>query len=58
IEGPVDMEGRDLQIEALAELRQKVEAMGSDVEIVADEWCNTLQDIKDFADHKAGHMLQ
>lgn len=58
IEGPVDMEGRDLQIEALAELRQKVEAMGSDVEIVADEWCNTLEDIKEFADHKAGHMLQ
>lgn len=58
LEGPVDMEGRDLQIEALAELAQRVEAMGSNVEIVADEWCNTLEDIKDFADHKAGHMLQ
>lgn len=58
IEGPVDMEGRDLQIEALTELRHRVEALGSNVEIVADEWCNTLEDIKAFADHRAGHMLQ
>lgn len=58
IEGPVDMEGKALQIEALAELRAKVENLGSPVEIVADEWCNTLEDIRDFADYKAGHMLQ
>jgi methylaspartate ammonia-lyase len=25
---------------------------------VADEWCNTLEDIKFFADHRAGHMIQ
>jgi len=28
------------------------------VEIVADEWCNTLEDIKYFADNRAGHMVQ
>ena len=32
--------------------------MDCDVELVADEWCNTLEDIKLFADHKAGHMVQ
>jgi len=58
IEGPVDMEGKALQIEALSELCFKLEGLGSQVEIVADEWCNTLEDIKDFADNKAGHMLQ
>lgn len=58
IEGPVDMEGKDLQIEALAELRSRLDSLDSSVEIVADEWCNTLQDIKDFADHGAGHVLQ
>ncbi|MTI96878.1 MAG: methylaspartate ammonia-lyase [Firmicutes bacterium] len=58
IEGPVDMEDKGLTIQALAELRQRVEAAGSSVEIVADEWCNTLEDIKDFADAGAGHMLQ
>ena len=25
---------------------------------MADEWCNTLEDIKYFADNKAGHMIQ
>ena len=35
-----------------------MEAKGSDVQIVADEWCNTLEDIKDFTEHKAGHMAQ
>lgn len=58
IEGPVDMEDKALTIEALAELSQRLQALGSEVEIVADEWCNTLEDIKDFADNGAGHMLQ
>ena len=31
---------------------------GIQVELVADEWCNTLEDIKLFADHRAGHMIQ
>ena len=25
---------------------------------MADEWCNTLEDIKYFADNKAAHMIQ
>ena len=28
------------------------------VELVADEWCNTYEDVVFFADNKAGHMLQ
>ncbi len=58
IEGPVDMEGREKQIEALAKLRRMTDERGITTEIVADEWCNTLEDIRLFADHKAGHMLQ
>lgn len=58
IEGPMDVEDRDLQIKALAELTEEVDRRHIPVEIVADEWCNTLQDIKDFADYKAGHMVQ
>ena len=27
-------------------------------ELEADEWCNTLEDVKYFADNKAGHMAQ
>jgi methylaspartate ammonia-lyase len=42
----------------LRDIRAALEAKGSQVEIVADEWCNTLEDIKYFADNKAGHILQ
>lgn len=59
IEGPVDCDStREAQIEALAGLTKELNARGSKVEIVADEWCNTLEDIKLFADNNAGHMIQ
>ncbi|ABB16209.1 MULTISPECIES: methylaspartate ammonia-lyase [Carboxydothermus] len=58
IEGPVDMGSLWGQIEALSKLREIIDRRGIPVEIVADEWCNTLEDIKLFADHKAGHMVQ
>lgn len=58
IEGPMDRGNKPQQIEALAELRSLLEARGSKVEIVADEWCNTLEDIREFVDAKAGHMVQ
>ena len=58
IEGPMDVEDRDKQIEALAALTAEVDRRGIEVELVADEWCNTLEDIKLFADKKAGHVVQ
>ena len=58
VEGPVDMDGKKEQIDALSKIRVLMEEKGSDVQIVADEWCNTLQDIKDFTTGKAGHMVQ
>lgn len=58
IEGPMDRGNKPQQIEALAELRRLLELRGSKVEVVADEWCNTLEDIREFCDAKAGHMVQ
>ena len=58
IEGPVDMGGRDAQVEALSKMTSAMDARGIAVEIVADEWCNTYEDIKIFTDNKAGHMAQ
>lgn len=59
IEGPMDCDtDRETQIEALAGLTKELDERGCDVELVADEWCNTLEDIKLFADRKAGHMVQ
>ena len=58
IEGPMDVNDRDKQIEALAALTAELDRRGVNVELVADEWCNTLEDIKLFADNKAGHVVQ
>lgn len=58
IEGPIDLGDRERQIEGLAELCRYVDEHNIPVEFVADEWCNTLQDVKDFAEAKAGHMIQ
>ena len=59
IEGPMDCDvDVPTQMKALAALTAELDARGCDVELVADEWCNTLDDIKLFADNKAGHMVQ
>jgi len=58
IEGPVDMEEKGRQIEALRKLKEKLEALGSSVKIVADEWCNTYEDIREFTDAECCHMVQ
>ncbi|MDY6206491.1 MAG: methylaspartate ammonia-lyase [Prevotella sp.] len=58
VEGPVDMGEKQKQIEALAAIRRFMEEKGTDAEIVADEWCNTFEDVIDFTKAKAGHMAQ
>ncbi len=58
IEGPMDVDDREKQMLALKELRSYMDSKGINVEIVADEWCNTFEDVAYFADNKSGHMLQ
>jgi methylaspartate ammonia-lyase len=58
LEGPVDSGSKESQIETLARLREMVARRGSKVEIVADEWCNTLEDVRDFVDAGAADMIQ
>lgn len=58
IEGPMDVEHRERQMEALRDLTAELDNRGINVELVADEWCNTFDDVKFFADNKSGHMLQ
>jgi methylaspartate ammonia-lyase len=58
IEGPVDMEEKQLQIEKLGMITQKLHQIGSNVKIVADEWCNTYEDVRDFCDARACDMVQ
>ena len=58
IEGPIDDDEREATIVHLAALTAELDKRGSKVEIVADEWCNTLEDVIEFTDRHAGHMAQ
>ena len=58
IEGPMDVGNKNEQVKALKDLRQALKNKGSKVHLVADEWCNTLEDIKLFVDEGATDMIQ
>jgi len=58
IEGPVDAGSKDAQIEELGKITRRLKQLGSNVKIVADEWCNTYEDIVEFTDAQCCHMAQ
>ncbi|MGD1992999.1 MAG: methylaspartate ammonia-lyase [Anaerolineae bacterium] len=58
VESPVIMESRAAQIEAMGTLREYVQFRDMTVQLVADEWANTLEDIQAFADAEAADMIQ
>jgi methylaspartate ammonia-lyase len=58
IEGPMDSGERTRQMIDLRELTRVLDERAIPVELVADEWCNTLEDVRYFADNRAGHMIQ
>jgi len=58
IEGPMDMGDKEKQIHAMKELHYKLHERGCKVKTVADEWCNTWEDIKDFTDAECCDMVQ
>jgi methylaspartate ammonia-lyase len=49
---------RAAQIEAFRALRQELARRGAGLRIIVDEWCNTLDDIKAFADAAAADCAQ
>jgi methylaspartate ammonia-lyase len=58
VESPADFGSRDAQIAGGAALRQAVAKRGGRVQVVADEWCNTLADVEAFARAGACDMAQ
>lgn len=58
IEGPVDVGDKQKQIEALRKIREALDKASCKVKIVADEWCNTYEDIREFTDAQSCHMIQ
>lgn len=58
LESPLIRATRAEQIEAFSTLRELLAEAGVSVGIVADEWCNTLEDINAFISAEACDMVQ
>ena len=57
IEHPIDAGSRDAQVTAFVALRQALASREIDVELVVDEWCNTLDDIDLFVAARAADVV-
>lgn len=58
IESPADFGSTQAQIENYAKIVAILDDRGSSARIVVDERCNTLEDIRLFAEAKAAHLIQ
>jgi methylaspartate ammonia-lyase len=58
VESPVVMESREAQIETMKTLRDYVRLRKMNVQLVVDEWANTLEDIRAFVKAQAADMIQ
>ncbi|WP_434725432.1 methylaspartate ammonia-lyase [Mesorhizobium sp. RIZ17] len=58
IESPADFGSTQAQIENYAKLVSILDNRGSSARLVVDERCNTLEDIRLFAEAKATHLVQ
>jgi methylaspartate ammonia-lyase len=58
VEGVLEGRSRPEHIDLMAELRRRLQEQGIPVKLVADEWCNTLADVEEFARAGAADYLQ
>lgn len=58
IESPADFGSTQAQIENYAQIVSMLDDRSSSARIVVDERCNTLEDIRLFAEAKAAHLVQ
>ena len=58
IETPVIATSREAQIDTFLRLKKGLRMCGSRLGLIADEWCNTLEDIRAFAQAQACDYVQ
>jgi methylaspartate ammonia-lyase len=57
VEHPVDAGSTAAQLEAYGRLRAELARLGSRVRLVVDEWCNTLDDVRQFVAARAADVI-
>ena len=58
IECPLLRDNRTEQIEAMCTLRELLREQDIGVELIVDEWCNTLMDVREFINAGAADLIQ
>ncbi|MDB6000196.1 MAG: hypothetical protein JWP52_1895 [Rhizobacter sp.] len=58
IETPIIAKSRQAQIDVFSRVKAGLRARGSNMGLIADEWCNTLDDIRVFTEAKACDYVQ
>lgn len=58
IECPADYGSTEAQLEEYAKIVEILDRRGTEARVVVDEQCNTLTDIRLFAEAKAAHLVQ
>jgi len=57
VEAPIEMESRDSQIDGMKRLRELLHIRSSSAQIMVDEWCNGLDDVRAWAAAQATDVI-
>jgi methylaspartate ammonia-lyase len=58
IESPIIARTQSEQIDSYRKLRETLRQKGIAIGVIVDEWCNTLEDVRRFADAEASDFVQ
>jgi len=58
LEMPIDMGSKDETIIAFTKIKKASKERGINIKLVVDEWANTLEEIKEWADNGAADIVQ
>jgi methylaspartate ammonia-lyase len=58
VESPIVAVSKQAQIQRLRRIKDELARREIKVKIVADEWCNTVEDIREFVDAEAADFMQ
>jgi methylaspartate ammonia-lyase len=57
-EDPLDAGEREAQVKTMRALREALHRSGSGIRLIADEWCNTRQDVEYFVSNDCCDLIQ
>jgi len=58
LEMPIDMGSKDETVIAFTKIKEAFKERGINIKLVVDEWANTLEEIKEWADNGAADIVQ